>query len=89
MITGLHDIETAVKAMKFGALDYLPKPFEPEDLQMLVREAFDRRARLRGELRIGRQDRRPAITSKTSSAPVRRCKECIVWSHTARPPTVR
>jgi DNA-binding NtrC family response regulator len=52
MITGLHDIETAVKAMKFGALDYLPKPFEPEDLQMLVSRAFDRRARMRGELQI-------------------------------------
>ncbi len=49
MITGLHDVETAVKAMKFGALDYLPKPFEPEDLQMLVSRAFDRRARLQGK----------------------------------------
>jgi DNA-binding NtrC family response regulator len=52
MITGLHDIETAVKAMKFGALDYLPKPFEPEELQMLVSRAFDHRARLRGELKL-------------------------------------
>jgi DNA-binding NtrC family response regulator len=48
MITGLHDISTAVKAMKLGALDYLPKPFEPEDLQLLVSRAFDRRARLHG-----------------------------------------
>jgi len=50
MITGLHDISTAVQAMKLGALDYLPKPFEPEDLQMLVSRAFDRRARLQGML---------------------------------------
>jgi len=48
MITGLHDIGTAVHAMKLGALDYLPKPFEPEDLQMLVAKAFDRRATLGG-----------------------------------------
>ncbi|NNK99596.1 MAG: sigma-54-dependent Fis family transcriptional regulator [Xanthomonadales bacterium] len=50
MITGLHDIETAVKAMKLGALDYLPKPFEPEDLLMLVARTFDRRASLRGDI---------------------------------------
>jgi DNA-binding NtrC family response regulator len=49
MITGLHEIGTAVKAMKLGAFDYLPKPFEPEDLQLLVRRAFDRRNRVAGE----------------------------------------
>ena len=44
MITGLHDISTAVQAMKLGALDYLPKPFGPEDLQQLVARTFERRA---------------------------------------------
>ena len=46
MITGLNEIGTAVKAMKLGAFDYLPKPFEPEDLQLLVARAFDRRNRM-------------------------------------------
>jgi DNA-binding NtrC family response regulator len=48
MVTGLHEIGTAVKAMKLGAQDYLPKPFEPEDLEMAVGRAFDRRSALRG-----------------------------------------
>jgi DNA-binding NtrC family response regulator len=50
MITGLHDIGTAVQAMKLGALDYLPKPFEPDQLQTLVEKAFDRKALREGTL---------------------------------------
>ncbi len=50
MITGLHDIGTAVQAMKLGALDYLPKPFEPDQLKTLVARAFDRRALREGTL---------------------------------------
>jgi len=48
MVTGLHQIGTAVQAMKPGALDDLPKPFEPEELKMAVARAFDRRAVLQG-----------------------------------------
>jgi DNA-binding NtrC family response regulator len=51
MITGLHDIGTAVQAMKLGALDYLPKPFEPDQLKLLVARAFDRKALQEGTLR--------------------------------------
>jgi DNA-binding NtrC family response regulator len=43
MITGLNEIETAVQAMKLGAFDYLPKPFDPEELEMVVARAFERR----------------------------------------------
>jgi len=43
MITGLHEIETAVRAMKLGAFDYLPKPFDPVELELVVARAFERR----------------------------------------------
>ncbi len=36
MITAYGSVETAVEAMKLGANDYLMKPFEPEQLALLV-----------------------------------------------------
>jgi DNA-binding NtrC family response regulator len=48
MVTGVHEISTAVKAMKLGAQDYLPKPFEPDELALAVARAFDRRTALHG-----------------------------------------
>ncbi len=43
MMTGLSEIETAVKAMKLGAFDYLSKPFDPEELRLVVERALERR----------------------------------------------
>ncbi len=43
MMTGLSEIETAVKAMKLGAFDYLSKPFDPEELKLVVGRAIERR----------------------------------------------
>lgn len=50
MITGLNQIETAVKAMKLGAFDYLPKPFDPEELELVVARALERRQLLQKNL---------------------------------------
>jgi len=52
MITGLHEIETAVQAMKLGAFDYLPKPFEPEELELVVDRAFERRQLLQENISL-------------------------------------
>lgn len=52
MITGLHEVEAAVKAMKLGAFDYLPKPFDPAELQMAVARAFERRHLLEENLSL-------------------------------------
>ncbi len=47
MMTGLSQIQTAVKAMKLGALDYLSKPFDPDELKHVVDRALERRRLLR------------------------------------------
>ncbi len=47
MVTGLSEVQTAVKAMKLGAFDYLSKPFDPDELQHVVERALERRRLLR------------------------------------------
>ena len=43
MVTGLSQIETAVRCMKLGAFDYLSKPFDPDEL---LAQAHDLRGRV-------------------------------------------
>ena len=43
VITGYANIETAVAAMRRGAVDFLPKPFSSETLVTLAERALDRR----------------------------------------------
>src|SRR5579863_8557450 len=48
MVTAVHDISAALKAIRDGAYDYLLKPFEREQLLATVRRALENR-RLRKE----------------------------------------
>ncbi|MBI2224956.1 MAG: sigma-54-dependent Fis family transcriptional regulator, partial [Betaproteobacteria bacterium] len=52
MITGLSQIETAVRCMKLGAFDYLPKPFDPDELKLVVERALERRRLLQENLNL-------------------------------------
>ena len=38
LMTGYAEVDTAVKAIKKGALDYISKPFRPEELLMIIEE---------------------------------------------------
>ncbi len=39
MITAFHDMDTTIKAMKFGACEYIPKPIDIEELEKAVGRA--------------------------------------------------
>jgi two-component system phosphate regulon sensor histidine kinase PhoR len=43
VITGYATVESAVEAMKKGAYDFIPKPFTPDQLRIVVRRALERR----------------------------------------------
>src|SRR5512136_952321 len=42
MITAYGTVESAVEAMKLGAVDFLQKPFDPEEVRELVLRVADR-----------------------------------------------
>ncbi len=57
MVTATKEVETAVEAMKLGALDYLTKPFNTEELQVVVQKGLQTKLlqeevhQLRGEVK--------------------------------------
>jgi signal transduction histidine kinase len=56
VITGYATIETAVDAMKMGAYDFLPKPFTPGELRMIIDRGFER-WRLANETKLLRKQK--------------------------------
>ncbi len=43
LITALADVQTAVECLALGAMDYLTKPFHPDEVRARVSQALDRR----------------------------------------------
>lgn len=43
VITGYATVESAVKAMKLGAYDFLPKPFTPDELRIIIKRALEKK----------------------------------------------
>ncbi len=42
MLTGVDQTQTIVEAMRFGASDYLVKPFEAEELELALKNVFEK-----------------------------------------------
>ena len=55
MITAFGSIETAIRAVKLGAYDYITKPFEVEELVLLIGKALGERALRRQVARLQRE----------------------------------
>ncbi len=76
MLTGQATVETAIEAMKLGAYDYLSKPYRIGELDLLVKQAAEKRKlrvdnqRLRAQLE--RQNTAPDIITES-----RQMKEAV------------
>lgn len=55
MITAYGSISTAIDAMKNGAIEYLLKPFDPEELGMLIERIINQQAQARENLYLKEQ----------------------------------
>jgi len=43
VITGYATLESAIESMKRGAYDFLPKPFTPDELRIIIKRGLERR----------------------------------------------
>ncbi|HEY1786342.1 MAG TPA: sigma-54 dependent transcriptional regulator [Pirellulales bacterium] len=80
VLTAYATIETAVEALKRGAIDYLPKPFTPEQIRHLVNQFTQRR---QAEWRLAEFDQQlkntvPDVDLDTHSPKMRAALEVIV-----------
>ena len=44
MITGYSTVQSAVQAMKLGAFDYIPKPFTPDEVLIVIEKALEKKS---------------------------------------------
>ena len=85
IMTGFGTVDTAVEAMKLGAVDFVQKPFFRDELLMRVRSATERRQLARQVDLLQRQVDPPGSLAALigSSAPMQRVKELIARAATA------
>jgi len=87
MLTAYGSIDNAVKAMRLGAADYLVKPVNLDELEIVIRRAVDT-----GRLRAARaMDQAASSVRRTPDllARVRQCSGCtssLLLSPDRRPP---
>jgi signal transduction histidine kinase len=61
VVTGFATVEAAIEAMKCGAYDFIPKPFEPDQLRIVVNRAAEK-IRLSRETELLEQEKRRTLS---------------------------
>jgi len=77
VITGYATVESAVEAMKKGAYDFIPKPFTPDQLRLVVRRALERSALQKKAEFLRRERERSLRDIATEKSKVRTIINCM------------
>ena len=77
VITGYATVETAIQAMKQGAYDFIPKPFEPDQLRLVVNRASEKvRLRMAAE-KLDQERQRTLLDLGTEKSRIRTIVESL------------
>lgn len=68
IITGFATVETATKAMKQGAYDFIPKPFEPDQMRIVVNRAWEKIRLTREAEKLERERKRTLMDLDTEKS---------------------
>ncbi|MFZ5570192.1 MAG: ATP-binding protein [Thermodesulfobacteriota bacterium] len=68
VITGYATVETAIEAMKRGAYDFIPKPYEPDQLRIVVNRAREKLQLQREAERMAQERKRTLLDLHTEKS---------------------
>ncbi len=77
VVTGFATLETAIDAMKLGAYDFIPKPFEPAQLRMVANRARDRILLMAETEKLARDRQRTLADLDTEKSRIRTIVESL------------
>ncbi|RJQ50511.1 MAG: sigma-54-dependent Fis family transcriptional regulator [Nitrospiraceae bacterium] len=69
IITAFGTTESAVEAMKLGAFDYITKPFQMDDIRLVVKNAFEKKDLLKDVSILKEQLRTPSLENIIGQSP--------------------
>jgi len=77
VITGFATVETAIEAMKRGAYDFIPKPFEPDQMRIAVNRAAEKIRLTRNTEKLEAERKRTLVDLDTEKSRIRTIIESL------------